>query len=275
MKGKNARLSAARRGVCEIMRQGMRVPTLPQSKLINVATAAQARQSMPSRLSWSAIFMKAYGMVAQVHAELRQAYISWPFARLYEHPHTACAFPVERIWQGERVVLFGKIRGPESKSLSEIDHWLRHFQNAPVEDIGRYRQYLRIVGYPGPLRRLLFWHSLHHSGRLRAKRFGTCVVSTLGDLGCEQVDVVTPLTTYFTFGPIADDGQVRATIVYDHRVMDGRTVARCLNDLEAVLNEQIVLELEEAAARPPLTPPWQGGEPETKPASELLSSLQE
>jgi hypothetical protein len=42
---------------------------------------------------------------------------------------------------------------------------------------------------------------------------------------------------------IGRDGRVAVRIIYDHRVMDGGTVARALQRLESVLNEDIAAEL--------------------------------
>jgi pyruvate/2-oxoglutarate dehydrogenase complex dihydrolipoamide acyltransferase (E2) component len=51
------------------------------------------------------------------------------------------------------------------------------------------------------------------------------------------------MTSYLTFGPIRADGQVQVVIVYDHRVMDGRSVARCVQDLGRVLHGEVLDEL--------------------------------
>ena len=50
-------------------------------------------------------------------------------------------------------------------------------------------------------------------------------------------------TNYLTFGPISTAGRVDIKVIYDHRVMDGRTVARVLNDIEETLNTQVLEEL--------------------------------
>ena len=109
------------------------------------------------------------------------------------------------------------------------------------------------------MRRLLFWTTLHLSGFKRAKRLGTFTVSSLGSLGVEQMHPLTPLTTYFTFGPIGPTGDVTAKIVYDHRVMDGRTVARCLHELEQVLHSELLPELQALRRRANSQPPVVAG----------------
>jgi pyruvate/2-oxoglutarate dehydrogenase complex dihydrolipoamide acyltransferase (E2) component len=84
---------------------------------------------------------------------------------------------------------------------------------------------------------------LYFSGVKRAKRFGTFMVSSYGSLGAEQLHPLSFHTTLLTFGPIAPEGNVVVKLVYDHRVMDGRTVASCLADLDEVLHTAVLEEL--------------------------------
>src|SRR5262249_36283214 len=109
--------------------------------------------------------------------------------------------------------------------------------------VSPYRQLLRLGRLPAFLRRLAFSYALYLSGLQRAKRLGTCVISSLGSLGVEQHHPLSPLTTYFTFGPISPAGAVTAKIIYDHRVMDGRCVARCLQTLDEELRTTLVEEV--------------------------------
>ena len=150
---------------------------------------------------------------------------------------------LEREYEGESIVLGAKLRAPELQALADLDDALNHFRDAPVLEVGNFRQWLRVGRLPGFLRRFIFWHTLNFSGYKRAKRLGTFAISSLGNLGVEQHHPISPLTTYLTFGPISPLGEVNVKIIYDHRVMDGRCVARCLNDLEAMLNTRILDEL--------------------------------
>jgi len=65
-------------------------------------------------------------------------------------------------------------------------------------------------------------------------------MSSLGGFGVEQIHPLSPLTTYFTFGPIQRDGRVTLKIIHDHRVIDGRYIAQSLVDLEHVLNTALL-----------------------------------
>jgi pyruvate/2-oxoglutarate dehydrogenase complex dihydrolipoamide acyltransferase (E2) component len=236
-------LTPARRLVDELMHHARQAPTLPLSRTFLIPDLVDARAAMRQPPSWMAVFMKAYGLAARSFPELRRAYIPYPYARLYEHPHTNCAVLVERQWQGETIVLAAKVRAPEAMPLAEVDGHLKSFREDDVWSISPFRQLLRVARLPWLLRRFVFWSTLYWSGFKRAKRFGTCMMSSLGALGVEQGHPLTPLTTYFTFGPVGPGGEVTAKIVYDHRVMDGRTVARALMHLEEILKTALFQEV--------------------------------
>lgn len=243
-KGNRIVLSPGRKMVAEIMVHSRKVPLLPVRKSLQLEEVVEARHDAgPLAPSWTALFMKAYGITGMKHPELRRAWIRFPRPYLYEHPQTECVIMVERMHRCETIVLNAKIRAPESKPLSKIERKLFEFKNTPIESIRFFKQWLRVGNWPMPLRRIAFWQTLHWSGFLRAKRMGTCVLSSLGSLGVDQVSTLTPLTTYLSFGPIDDAGQSDVHLMYDHRVMDGRTAARCLNTLETVLQRDIVREL--------------------------------
>lgn len=242
-KGVRIALSPARKMIIELLHHARRVPSLPLGRALDVSAVAAARHAAEPSPSWVAIFMKAYGLVARQHPELRRAYLPYPWPHLYEHPCSVCVIPVECEHEGETVVLPAKFSRPEERALTELADSMCRVREASALGIGTFRQVLRLARLPGPLRRLAFSLALYWSGNLRAKRFGTFNLSSLGNLGVEQFHPLTPLTTYLTFGPIQPPGEVVAKVVYDHRVMDGRVGARCLADLEAVLNSDILSEL--------------------------------
>ena len=246
-RGKVIPLSVGRRLVVEFLHHAKKVPSLPLSRECRIPDLIDARVQRSRPFSWLAIFMKAYGLAAQKHPELRRAFLPYPYPRLYEHPHSVASILIEREWQGEQVVIPAKIRAPETTSLEAIDGHLTNYRNQEVWSVPSFRQILRLGRMPKLLRRFAFWSSLNFSGGKRAKRMGTFHLSSLGNYGVEQHHPLTPLTTYFTFGPIQPDGRVNIKIVYDHRVMDGRCVARILVDLEKILNTTVLNELLAAA----------------------------
>jgi hypothetical protein len=230
------------------MRQARDVPVIAVRREFSLAGLAAVRAAMNPKVSWITLFARAYSLAAVRHSCLRRNWTSFPWSRIYEHPVSGAVVLVEREVDGEPTVLGGKIRAPEIVSLANIDRHVRRFQSAPVRTISCFRQLLRVGRYPGPLRRFVFWSALHWSGYRRCKRFGTFMISSLGNFGCETTVVPTPLTAYLTFGPIARDGKVAVGLNVDHRVMDGRDAARALEDVERILGTVILGELRRLAA---------------------------
>jgi hypothetical protein len=242
-KGTNRKLSPARKMVIEMLHHARKVPSVPVARSINVAVIAEARKQAHIVPSWTTVFIRAYGLVARERSEFRRALIPWPYPHLYEHPHSVCALVIEREWEGETVLLGAKIRAPEEMALETIEGHIRRLKETPVWEISDFRQALRIGKLPAFLRRFTFWQSLYLSGAKRAKRMGTFMVSSYGSLGSEQLHPLTFHTSLFTFGPVSPAGNVVVKIVYDHRVMDGRYVARALEALEKILHSEILMEL--------------------------------
>jgi pyruvate/2-oxoglutarate dehydrogenase complex dihydrolipoamide acyltransferase (E2) component len=227
----------------EIMHHAKAVPSIPVARPMNVLSTQRARLAATPRISWTALFLRAYALVCRDQPELRRAIIPYPWLHYYEHPFNVGVVAVEREFEGEHAVLMSKLRAPEERSLVEIQQHLDHIKNAPVWQVSDFRQLLRLAWLPSFLRRFVFWSSLTWSGAKRAKRFGTFSVSSYGSLGAEQIHPISPLTTLLTFGPISEAGEVVVKIVYDHRVMDGRRIAVALARLEEVLRKEMVEEL--------------------------------
>jgi hypothetical protein len=257
-KGRTLPLSGPRRFINDLVHFARKVPSVPVSRMMDLGPLIEPREAHPSRPSWSVLFMKAFGMVAAANPPLRRALLTFPRIRLYEHPGSICAMAIERQYQGEDGIFVGLFRAPECQSLAELDESLTWYKTTPLEQVGLFRQMLRVSAAPRPIRRLLWWSTLAVSGLKRAKRFGTYGLSTYGALGAEQMHPMSPLTTTLTFGPIDDNGRVCVKIIYDHRVLDGAYVARRLAEIEtalrgAILNEMIrdIAAVKRLASMPP------------------------
>lgn len=246
--GKNIPLSLPRRLICDVLHFARRIPSVPVQRLMNLSPLREARSQAARRVSWSVLFLKGFACVAAQMPQLRRTYLSFPTARLYEHPFSIATVAVERDYQGEEAVFFAHFRRPEAQTLAELDQALRRYRDAPLEQIGLFRRALLVSRLPRPLRRLVWWIGLNQSGSKRAKRFGTFGLSVYSALGAESLHPLAPLATTLNYGIIGEDGTVPVRIVYDHRVMDGATVARALALLEHILNTDIRAELVGAAS---------------------------
>jgi hypothetical protein len=240
-------LSPCRRFTCDLLAAARGVPTVPTQRRMRVGRLRDARAAHPLQPPWSALFTKAYALTALEVPELRRAYVQIPWAHLVEYSGSIASFAVEREYGGERGVFIGLIRRPERMSLAAVSEAIRHLQQVPVDEQPDFRQAMRVTRLPWPLRRLVWWVGLNW-GRRRSRYFGTFGVSVYSALGAESLHPISPVNT-LNYGVIGPDGGVDVRITYDHRAMDGATVARALVRLEEVLNTAILAELSQGASR--------------------------
>lgn len=248
--GRYLPLPLPRRLVNDMLHFARQVPTVPVERLVDVAAVRNLRGQLPQRPGWCALFVRAYGLVAARFPELRRAYLDFPWPRLYEHPFSIASVAIEREYRGENGVFFGHVRGPETQRLDELDGHLRRYKEARIEDVPIYRRALRVSRFPGPVRRLMWWYGLHASGPGRARRLGTFGVSSYSALGAQSLHPLSVLATTLNYGPVQADGKVAVRVVYDHRAMDGATIARALAALEEVFNGELLWEMRERYAIP-------------------------
>ena len=242
MRGRALALSRPRRLVADLMYFAAGVPTVPVQRRMGLAPVVAARNATPDRPSWTAIFTRAYALVAAEVPDLRRAYVKFPWHHLYEYPASTAYVTVERDYRGEKAVLGYRVKDPAALSIRQIADQLDYAATAPVDEVKTFRRALALAGYPRPVRRLLLWLALN-IGRQRANYAGTFAVSVYSGLGAESLHPLSPWTTLLNYGVIAADGGCDVRVVYDHRVIDGANVARVLARLEAVLCGPIVEEL--------------------------------
>ncbi len=238
-RGRSLPLSPARRLIGDFLHSARKVPSVPVQRRMNIAPLMVAREQASPRPSWCALFTKAYALVAAARPELRRAYLTFPWPHLYEHPVSIASIAMEREVENEPAVLFVQLRGVEEHSPEQIDRYLKECKETSVERVATFRRALRISRLPWPLRRLIWWVGLNWSGYKRARNLGTFGVTVYSGLGAEALHPLSILTTTLNYGVIAEDGTVDVRLIYDHRVLDGATVARALGELERVLNHQL------------------------------------
>jgi len=248
--GRRVALTPARRAIVEVMHLSAGVPLVTVERAMDLRGLVEARAGRPTPPSWAAIFTKAYGQVAARHAELRRAYMAWPWPHLYQADQSVASVAVERDHGGEPCVFFASIGSPERHTLAGLQAALTGAKREPVEAVRHYRRMLRHAALPWPLRSWAFRWGFHRSGHSRAKNFGTFGLTVTAGLGATLETLVTPLTTTLTYGPVAADGLARVRLAFDHRVLDGAPAARALRALEAALTGDLVAEVRAFNADP-------------------------
>ncbi len=234
-------ISINRRLVLDGLSFAKRVPLFPAEKFIDLADVAALRERTSTRISWAAIFVKAYALAAVRHQPLRQTFVRWPWPHLVEEPRSTGMVVVNRQYRGEDRICWGRLAQPEVTPLVDLQRQLDAYQNEPVDRI--YRQQIRLSRLPTFIRRVIYWLNMNFGGRKRAKRLGTFTMSTLAGQGVFNRMHQTFLTSSLTYGPIDQHGQSLVTLLCDHRVVDGIVAARALADLETAMCGAIAAEL--------------------------------
>lgn len=249
MRGRMIRLSVPRRIVIDLLYFASGIPTVPVQKRMSLGALVAARAACRERPRWTAIFTKAYALMAREFPEFRRAYVKIPWPHLYEYPASNATVIIERDYRGEAGLFSISIKEPARQSLRDIGRQLEHASTTPVEEIKDFRRTIQFAGLPRPLRRALWWICLN-IGRQRGNYFGTFGVSVYSALNAESLHPLSPLTTLLNYGVISSDGVLDARIIYDHRVMNGATVARALARLEEILNSAMLEEVRALAETP-------------------------
>lgn len=239
-------ISRSRRLTMDVLHYNRKVPTCAHDRKFDLGRLAELRLQSSQRISWPVLFIKAFATVAQKHPVLRQSYVNWPWPHLIEHPHSVAMLATQRAHRGEPWLFWSRFVQPEQQSLVQLQQLLDRYQTAPVEKV--FLQQWRLSGLPTFLRRCFWWWTLNFAGARRAKRVGTFFLTTLAGKGVEIQDPPAFLTSNLTYGPLDESGCCRVTLSYDHRLMDGATVADCLIELEATLNQEILREMETVIA---------------------------
>jgi hypothetical protein len=243
IRGKFIKLSPQRRFVCDLMRYSKTVPSVPSQRRMHLGDVVAARGSQARHVSWCAIFLKAYAIVSAANPQLRRCYLPFLWPHIYEHPINVASFSLERTYRGEEGVFFAHVPRPELLSLAELDALVRHHKTADIDSIPSFRLVMQLSRLPLPLRRLIWWLGLYTDGACRAHFFGTYAVSVVAAFGAGALHILSPLTTTLHYGTFDEQGAIDVRLTYDHRVLDGATIARALHALEEVLHGDIRDEL--------------------------------
>src|SRR5262249_38479640 len=200
-RGRWVPLSLPRRLVTDALRACRGIPTVTAERRLELAELVEARQARQPRPAWSALFTKAFALVAADTPALRRSYVSFPWPHLYEHPEPVASVVVERDYQGEDTVFFAPLTHPQTRSLIELDAYLRRCRTEPVERIAGFRRALRLARLPWPLRRLGMWLGLHASGRLRERFFRTFSLFSIAAQGARMLKLPTAPTPPLPYCP--------------------------------------------------------------------------
>jgi hypothetical protein len=126
-------MTAQRALVLDVLHFARDVPLFPVERQFELGELPRLRKLAPVRISWCALFLKAYGAVAAQHAVLRRIYRRWPWPHFYQHPDPVVTIAIHRDHNGHPRLCWGRFTSPQSLSLADIQRQLDYYALAPVK----------------------------------------------------------------------------------------------------------------------------------------------
>ena len=250
-----SRLPAGRGAVNDVAVLGRAIPLFPVDREMRLAVVADARAAAPRRIGWAACFLKAYALVAREMPLLRSWLVRGLTTRLASSSQSVATLAINRPDdQGSDRLFFARLTAPDALPLVAIQAFIDRHATAPIDEVFRRQLELELV--PGPLRRTILRWNMRSTSPKRPGRIGTFSMSSLAGFSAGNHFHPTLCTTSLCQGPLDDAGRCRVTVIADHRVLDGATVARAIQRLEDLLVREIAAELRSlpAAVAPPSPP---------------------
>jgi len=245
-KGRRIRLTVARRIMADYMWAASGVARADIIRPVALRQLIAVRSQFRKPPSWTAIFAKAFAIVAVEIPELRRAYIKYPWPYLYEYAESTVNIASEREIMGDIGLLPIRFRQPEAFPLEVLSQMIHQAADTPIEQTRFYRTVIRTARLPLFIRRLVWTFTLNVP-KARRYAFGTYAVSSVARWKTELGTTRSPVPCLLSYGPMDTDGNVDVRLNIDHRILDGGLAARVVSRLEEVLNSSILEELRELA----------------------------
>ncbi len=201
-------------------------------------------KSMGSKVTVTAILLKAIAIAQRAHPDSRTA--SLPWGRTVTFNDIVAGFTVERFVDEQPAVFFGAIKNPDTKSVEEIASELKLYSDSDMSSLEHLDRQDNFSKMPWLLRRLILWVGMRYPA-VRLKYLGaTFGLSSIGKWGAKAL--IPPCVSTSTFGigeieqrAVVRDGKIvvrpmmTLTLNFDHRMIDGGPAARFVNDVKRLL----------------------------------------
>jgi len=241
--GKSLAVPLGRKTVTDFLYASMGIPIVTIEKEINIAELVEARRIANPRPSWCAIFTKAYAKVVASRPDLRRAYLTFPWERLFEYAETTADVVLETTLGTETILTHARLKRPAEMPLLDLDCEVTGCKADPLKHQKRLRRARLLARFPRLIRRWAWWYLLNVSARERAKQLGTFGVSSVANWGTEALRPLAPWISLLHYGRIDADGKVALRLTFDHRVLDGSGSSAALNEMERILKLDLLGEL--------------------------------
>ncbi len=243
--GRRIRLSVARRMIADYMWAASGIARVDVTRRVAFHDLITIRGGLRDPPSWTAIFVKAFAIIAAEIPELRRVYMTLPWPHLYEYADSTVVILQERQIMDDTGVLPLRFYKPDAIPLGKLSEMIRCAAVARIEESSFYRKLIAVARLPLFIRRMV-WGLCLNIPRLR-RELGTYGISSVARLQTELGTSRTPLPCLLSYGPADPHGNVTVRLSFDHRIFDGALAGRGLSRLDQVLNSSILEELRELA----------------------------
>src|SRR4029079_168335 len=131
----------------------------------------------------------------------------YPVPRFVDYPVSAAAIAVERELDGESVGCPLIVTDPASLSLRDLSQRIHQAKTASVDEVAEFARIRRIVALPWPIRPLALRLG-YVIPPARFEYYGTFGVTTVVADGAELLNLVSPLPTVVSYGPMRNSGEI-------------------------------------------------------------------
>lgn len=241
--GKKIRLANGRRLVTDIVEMAAKMPLAPLVQEVDLSELECLRKQIRPKLNWTVIVMRAYALVAQEFPELKQMYATFPWPHIYQHYENVCMNTITREHDGETRLFFSRFHSPENFSFHQLQEQFEHFRRSPVQSVRQFRSQIRFAKIPRMLRKFLWWFVFNVVPHKRASHMGTFGLSLSGFGDTKGSFHLGPSTTTLGYELFPKNGQMRLTLTFDHRIIDGKPATEIVDKLTKVLLGRVKWEL--------------------------------
>lgn len=209
-----------------------------------VESIRQKAKAVGSKVTVTAILLKAIAIAQRSHPQTRTAALPW--GRTVTFNDIVAGFTVERFVGNQPAVFFGAINNPDTKSVEEIASELKFYSESDMSSMEHLDRQHRFNNMPWLFRRFILWISMRYPN-IRLRFMGaTFGLSSIGKWGAKAL--IPPCVSTSTFGigeveerAVVRDGKVEIrpmmtiTLNFDHRIIDGAPAARFMADVKRLL----------------------------------------
>ena len=100
------------------------IPLFPVDRWCDLAELSRARAASHKRIGWAAIFLKAYGRVAQQIPELRSWFVPGLWPRIATTNQIVATLAINRMENDTEQLRWARLHQPETLSLIDIQGFI-------------------------------------------------------------------------------------------------------------------------------------------------------